>query len=155
MSNASIKTKEEAAAFGKRRSEELLTQGLAPWEVVVKVVEETAARNGAPLSPVHMRYMRQYLNWNELAVRNSGVITAIASSFNLAKWAIMNGSTPLPQEVQDLIAENRDSHLPAVVRYMEVISKTPPLRQYEIVAEAMGKVSDEVSFMHHVLDNYS
>lgn len=48
MSNASIKTKEEAAAFGKRRSEELLTQGLAPWEVVVKVVEETAIRNGAP-----------------------------------------------------------------------------------------------------------
>ena len=42
-----------------------------------------------------------------------------------------------------------------MVRYMEVISKTPPLRQHEIVAEAKGKVTDEVSFMHHVLDNYS
>ena len=155
MSNASIKTQKEAAAFGKARSEELVSKGHAPWEVIVKVVEETAIRHGTPLAPTHLQYMRQYLTWNELAVRNSGVITAIASSFNLAKWAIMNGSTPLPQEVQDLIAENRDSHLPAVVRYMEVISKTPPLRQHEIVAEAMGKVSDEVSFMHHVLDNYS
>ena len=123
--------------------------------MVVKVVEETAIRNGAPLTPVHLQYMRQYLTWNELAVRNSGVITAIASSFNLAKWAIMTASAPLPQEVQDLIAENRDSHLPAVMKYMEIISKTPPLRQHEIIAEAKGKVTDEMSFMQYVLDNYS
>ena len=155
MNNASIKTKQEAAEFGKARSEELISKGHAPWEVIVKVVEETASRNGAPLTPVHLQYMRQYLSWNELAVRNSGVITAIASSFNLAKWAIMTASAPLPQEVQDLIAENRDSHLPAVMKYMEVISKTPPMRQHEIIAEAKGKVTDEVSFMQYVLDHYS
>ena len=155
MTDVSIKTQEEAAAFGKARGEELLTQGHAPWEVVVKVVEETAIRNGAPLTPVHLQYMRQYLTWNELAVRNSGVITAIASSFNLAKWAIMSASAPLPQEVQDLIAENRDSHLPAVMKYMEIISKTPPLRQHEIIQETKGKVTDEVSFMQYVLDHYS
>lgn len=142
----------------KVRAKELFSQGEVAADVFVDVIAEAGDFNGRPITEQHKRYMRVYLTWNELALHVNDVVVAIASSQNLAKWAISPRGTELPQDVKDLIASLEDPTIELVVTYMEFISKTAPIRQREIYDEVKvvpGLMLDQVAFMKYVLDNYS
>lgn len=156
--NTQAVTETQMAAWATASAKALKAAGDAPYDTILKATKDAIVRAGHEVSDEHIRVMRHYMSWNCMSY-SPAVVTMLFCSQELAKWALLPVGSAIPREIADAIREQQmngaQSHVRAVVEYMEALKLMGPLKQATVMDTLRGyNFKDEAELLDYVATNH-
>lgn len=156
--NTQAVTETQMAAWATASAKALKAAGDAPYDTILKATKDAIVQAGHEVSDEHLRVMRHYMSWNCMSY-SPAVVTTLFCSQELAKWALLPAGSTIPREIADAIREQQmngaQSHVRAVVEYMEALKLMGPLKQATVMDTLRGyNFKDEAELLDYVATNH-